>query len=541
MNHNPVKRSDDMEKDRPLRIGVLTGTKDALENWQLAILDRIKGDQRFVLETVIVHDRPEGEAKASRLFRLQWQIENRLLARQPRYLPGTFQAQDQRFDVMHAMADDAARGNYVARLASELGLDLIVRMTPASLPASVADVLPLGIWSFNFLDECSADGSWFGYRDLLTKAPATELVLSAERGAAGKATIAACSFNIKISAARNTAFIKERAVTLLMRELRKAAAGELAMVPGRVRAAAPPPKLSTVMHYGTALGLHLFERAAAAVGRRTHLRAAVWTLYTGRGKIDDFDPSQSIEVPPTKDDIKADPFLFEHEGDCYLFYESYSTGGHKAHISVGRFEGDRLVHVGIALSCEHHLSYPYVFRDGDDIFMMPETHATKRIEIWRCVEFPLKWELHSTALEGRSAADNMLVRHGGKWWLFSNLSDYHAYEDHCSELYIYEVDGPDLKGLKPHRHNPVVLGSVAARNGGRMFERDGHLYRPSQRNTNGIYGYGLNIMEIDELSSEAYRERCVRVITPDFKTGLHGCHHFDEAGGRYILDARLTA
>ena len=74
-----------------------------------------------------------------------------------------------------------------------------------------------------------------------------------------------------------------------------------------------------------------------------------------------------------------------------------------------------------------------------------------------------------------------------------------------------------------------------------MFERDGHLYRPSQRNTNGIYGYGLNIMEIDELSSEAYRERCVRVITPDFKTGLHGCHHFDEAGGRYILDARLTA
>ena len=49
MNRNPVIRSDDMEQDRPLRIGVLAGTKDALENWQLAILDRIEQRRYDVL------------------------------------------------------------------------------------------------------------------------------------------------------------------------------------------------------------------------------------------------------------------------------------------------------------------------------------------------------------------------------------------------------------------------------------------------------------------------------------------------------------
>jgi hypothetical protein len=48
-------------------------------------------------------------------------------------------------------------------------------------------------------------------------------------------------------------------------------------------------------------------------------------------------------------------------------------------------------------------------------------------------------------------------------------------------------------------------------------------------------------MEVTELSLEVYSERCIRTIEPDFKPGLVGCHHFDAAGGRYILDARLTA
>jgi hypothetical protein len=298
-----------------------------------------------------------------------------------------------------------------------------------------------------------------------------------------------------------------------------------------------PPTLYDLARYSGGLSKHLVSRlvkAARGVG------PDVWTLYTGKGCIDGFDPTQSVEIPPVAGGIKADPFLFQHDGECYLFYEAYAADDPKAHIAVGRFHGDTLELLGPALVGEDDLSYPFVFRDGEDIFMMPETHKSRRVEIWRCVDFPMKWELYSTALEGLSAADSILTQHAGKWWLFTSISDFHSYEDHCSELYVFEVDGPKLNRVTSHKRNPVVMGSAVARNAGRIFERDGRLYRPSQRSAHGIFGYGLNIMEIEQLDIENYAETCIRTIEPDFKTGVLGCHHFDAAGGRFVLDARLT-
>ena len=526
-----------MDMTKPLRIGILVGQKSGFENWELMVLDRIKADPRLSLVTLIVHPRPFGDRKASPLFALGARLERDTLAHQAPYVPKHFDASRQRFDQL-----DAVDGQSAALRIKNLDLDLVIRTIPESLPDAAIGMLPFGEWAFSFSDQRSQHADWFGYADVIAKAPATDLMLYAKQGEDARiAEIASSSFNIKFSAARNAGFVRERGVTLLMRELIRAAeAGRVATKPVTRLASVPTPTFGDFFRYAGVLSGFLSSRLLKAVKAKLHSGSAVWTLYTGRGRIDDFDPSQSVEIPPTKGDIKADPFLFQHEGECYLFYEAYADGDRKAHIAVSRFNGDKVEPIGVALDCPHHLSYPFVFREGDDIFMMPETHKSHRVEIWRCTEFPLTWELYSTALDGHSAADNILTRHGGKWWLFTNLSDFHAYEDHCSELYIFEVDGPELKRVTPHKHNPVVIGSTVARNAGRIFERDGKLYRPSQRNAYGMYGYGLNIMEIDQLDLDNYSERCIRTITPDFKAGLLGCHHFDAAGERYVLDARLT-
>ena len=529
----------------PLRIGFLVAPNQGFANWELRVFDRVMASPSLALAGFLVHPRPFRLQPISPLFGPLARLEQAILAREPTYVCTRFDASRQRFEQLPPAVDfDSSDAERTARLVSDLGLDLVVRLTAVGLPDEAIRALPFGEWSFSFSDERSDTADWFGYEGVVRRAPSSLLSLHVRHGADPQTQcIATAAFNTKFSAARNAGFIKERAVTLLLRELSRVAdtgeIGAVAAVP-ETGSTPPPPSSADLLRYAGALSGQLLYRAGKALHRKVGGGSAAWTLCTGQGDIKDFDPRQSVEIAPDRDEIRADPFMLQHDGDCYLFYEAYANGDAKAHIAVARMDGNRLERLGVALERDYHLSYPFVFRHGDDLFMMPETNQARRLEMWRCVEFPLKWELHSTALHGLSPADSVLTHYRDRWWLFTNLSDFHAYEDHCSELHVFEVDGPSLSWVVPHKRNPVVLGSTTARNAGRMFLHDGRLYRPSQRNEYGIYGYGLNIMLVEQFDRENYRERCVRTIVPDFKPKLIGCHHFDATGDRYVLDARLS-
>lgn len=64
------------------------------------------------------------------------------------------------------------------------------------------------------------------------------------------------------------------------------------------------------------------------------------------------------------------------------------------------------------------------------------------------------------------------------------------------------------------------------------------MFRPSQDNSHGTYGYGLNIMEIEALDMDRYQERLVRHITPREVPGTIGIHHIDVLDGQVIFDVR---
>ena len=134
-----------------------------------------------------------------------------------------------------------------------------------------------------------------------------------------------------------------------------------------------------------------------------------------------------------------------------------------------------------------------------------------------------------------------LVEHlliaGNSWWLFSNIAT-DAFQDTSTALYIFQVDGPDLANPRPHASNPVIFNARQARNGGRIVEIDGDLFRIAQDNSHGRYGYGLNIMKISRLSLTDYEEERVATHLPDFAEGIDGCHHLDIRGGRVVMDVR---
>jgi hypothetical protein len=278
----------------------------------------------------------------------------------------------------------------------------------------------------------------------------------------------------------------------------------------------------------------LLKRAAGKLKRGSDQ----WRLQFAQATGISFDTGGLQEVP-SMHNLMADPFLFEHAGALYVFYEAQGSRDEPAWIEVGRLDGEEFARLGEALRCPYHLSFPFVFAHEGDVFMIPETHQTNRLEIWRATRFPFEWELHATALEGQSPADSVLLRQDARWWLFTNLSRTERFSTHMNALYLFEVDGPEMRQITPHRLNPIVIGSNVARNGGSILSFDGVLYRPSQINARGVYGYGLNLMRIDVLDPENYHETLVRRITPQDIPGVHGVHHISFARDMVMLDVYL--
>lgn len=419
---------------------------------------------------------------------------------------------------------------------NSIGLDVILDLTGdlARLPPTT--LAQHGIW---FLDCVTAQPEIAGLRAIIGSEPVSRISLFQTRQDEDQPVLIACAaLNTKFIAARNSLFMKEKAVPLLLREFERVRClGHPQQISGQAFQSPIAPKLPDFLTYLTLLCKKMLARGLEVANSRLGRRPGMFFLKSIDGDFLSFDPKDAVSHELKGNTYQADPFLWQHDGALYCFFETYDYANGHGHISVGRFHGDELCEIRTALFADYHLSFPYVFEIGATLYMMPESCGSNRIEIWRCKKFPDQWTLNATALEGTLAADSILTMIEGQWWLFTNIAK-DPFGDVNSELHLFKVDGPDLKTITPHRLNPVVLDSRTARNAGRIIERDGSYYRPSQDNSHGTYGYGVNIMRINRLTLDEYSETLVRHIKPDFEDGIIGCHHLDTKGGRVVMDVR---
>lgn len=226
---------------------------------------------------------------------------------------------------------------------------------------------------------------------------------------------------------------------------------------------------------------------------------------------------------PPRDRFWADPFLISHAGQQYVFFEEllYSRGiGHLACMRLNA-DGSHAEPVTV-LERPYHLSYPFIFQYQGQYYLIPETAANQTIEIYRCEAFPQRWVLEKTLMRGVEAYDATLLEHAGRWWMFVSMRQHPS----CSPneaLYLFYSDNPLSTDWQPHPQNPVVAQASLARPAGRIFAKNGQLYRPSQ-NCAGGYGRGLNINRILQLDTQHYREVTVSRCVPDGAFDLHGVH-----------------
>ncbi|WP_282119263.1 glucosamine inositolphosphorylceramide transferase family protein [Ruegeria atlantica] len=345
------------------------------------------------------------------------------------------------------------------------------------------------------------------------------------------------SYNRRPGAVLTGAFVAEKSVLFMMHALAGLAQDQsLSDTDDLCSAEAKKPEFDSAWAYAgnfaSVIANKIKSERLARSGKARHF----WQLGSSTGPISGFHPRQAVALPRSAF-VMADPFLFEHDETRWVFYEAMNADNHNGWIEVARLNGDCLEQPVTALKRPYHLSFPFVFQDGQSIYMMPETQAARRLEIWRATRFPDEWELHATAFEGQYLAESSLFRDDDqRWWLLTNLSDHYAFQDHSSELYLFEIDGPNLERVTPHPDNPVVFGSESARNAGAVIRQGNRLFRPSQNNSHGVYGYGLNIMEIMRLDEHGYEERLVRQFTPEDRPGVSGMHHLSAIGDQIVMD-----
>jgi hypothetical protein len=182
-----------------------------------------------------------------------------------------------------------------------------------------------------------------------------------------------------------------------------------------------------------------------------------------------------------------------------------------------------------------------IFEEKNEIFMIPECSANKRLEVYICKKFPNEWSLYSTAFEGEIIADVTYFSDPqfGKW-LFLNKDENgnrEFYGTLNSNLYLYKIDSLKFNSILEHQLNPVIIDSRKARNAGPLFNYKGKIHRPSQNNSFGRYGYGFGISTIEELSLETFKEKeIISVLPEEFGNDLIATHHLHQHDNFFIVD-----
>jgi len=242
------------------------------------------------------------------------------------------------------------------------------------------------------------------------------------------------------------------------------------------------------------------------------------------------------EIVPPKDRFWADPFIIYDNHKYYVFIEEFLYKKNKGHISYLTIDenGNTSVPKKI-IEKPYHLSYPFVFSHNNEYYMIPETADNRTIELYKCVQFPEKWELATTLMKDIYAVDPTVFLKDGKWWLFVNVCENEGASP-LDELFLFYSADLFCGNWTPHPKNPVVSDVKSARPAGRIFSFNGNVYRPSQNNS-WRYGYGMKLNQIVALSETEYKEVCVNDIEPQWDKRMRGIHTLNCVEKLTMVDA----
>jgi hypothetical protein len=528
---------------RRIRVGILLDTLRP-PRWVKQILDDVRASETLS-PVLLLAERPRQQSKVQRqdadgcnaLLRLWTRLDTLIRTNEENAMklvginPGDYG------DVT-LIGTGACTPNDLARI-QKLHLDVIVNLSSLTSSKELSSVARRGIWDFAGADPPSASFFWQQRKSPIVTDEIRQQTNGVER-ILHRALLTSDpespyrAQNVLLW--RRSAFLVNRLCALANDPEKEPAFEDLvpAPPPENVHQTPAPSNLETARLLAGIL--------ANGMGRivQRQLTTQHWFIAVRKSRgapigANDMTGFKVIRSPRKR--YYADPFVIEVSGNQYVFVEDYRSDEGKAVISYFIYDGSGDVDATVALETDYHLSYPFLFRWKDALFMMPETSHAHRVEVFKATEFPNRWQPYAVLLDDVVGYDPTLLEYGGKFWLF--LSGVLKYGAQNNDLSIYYAENP-FGPWHSHPGNPVVTDPRRARPAGAIFSHGGHLYRPGQ-DCWGSYGRAITVSRIEELSETRYREVPVSRIAPEWFPNITGTHTFNDNGHIQVIDGRVLA
>ena len=422
-------------------------------------------------------------------------------------------------------------------------LDVALRFGFRILRGRALTIARHGVWSYHHGDNQVNRGGPAGFWEVVEGQPTTGTVLQVltEDLDNGPVLYRSYAMTDRRSVWRNRNNVYWKASAFVARKLTDLARrGEAAL--------APPPSANRMLPYSYPLYRIPHNRQMLSVLARIAVRflgdRARGLFYIGQWfpayRLGDTSagPHTTMfrfrSITPPRDLSWADPFPVQYQGKHYIFIEQLRIKDGKGSIAVIALEPDGSHRPPVTvLECDYHLSSPSVFEYQGQHYMIPETASQRRVELFRAVEFPWRWEHHLVLMEGVNAVDPALVEHDGRWWMYVTMArDGVVYN--YDELFLFHAASP-FGPWTPHPLSPIKSDARSARSAGRPFRLDGAWYRPAQ-NCAKRYGRSLSFNRVLRWTVEEYEEEEVSQILPRWAPGLICTHTFGTCPGLTVVD-----
>ncbi|MER8841592.1 hypothetical protein NKH86_23240 [Mesorhizobium sp. M0913] len=317
------------------------------------------------------------------------------------------------------------------------------------------------------------------------------------------------------------------AVALILKALREETSSAASSVPGP-RTAVPSPGAFSAIAWeaGTVASKAIKLLDSLARGGRTW--GIGWRFDHAASLLDKGEAPFTVLTGDTGSYL-ADPFPFRHHGQDFIFVEQYLYSKNRGCIAVVKVDPRGTAGAPqIVVEEPHHLSYPFVFEQDGQIWMIPESGAARNVSLYRAVEFPYRWTREACLVDCIEGYDTTPLYHEGGFWFFVSPRLWRSTSWDVLSLYRAE----SLTGSwTPHAANPVLIDAALSRPAGAVIRHGGRTLRPVQDCTRG-YGGAVTFCRIDALGESEFLQTPVGRI----RSGAFGCHTYNRRSGLEVID-----